>query len=239
VQSKFRDVIDYFNATVDVTEPLAVEYENFVHGKEGKRRKLEKRVLICAADDALKKAGVAAGLRAGQDDERRVLLFQDSAKVTARINQRHKFPDWPGEARGERAAKVSKASDDIATLCSGPLGKRLSLKRSACHPAERFMELVNNCMLPLGARWELKDNHGYRAVKLHDMLLSPWVGPHTVDVPLQWRTFWYHVQLEKKEKVSKKDRRRRVQEALEDICIPSADGRKLLLEAREGDAGSG
>ena len=207
-----------------------------MRGKEGKRRKLEQPVLISVADDALRKAGVTAGLRAGDDDERRVLLFQNAAKVAARIENRHRLPDWPNEASGERDAKIAKASEDIATLCSGPFGLRLALKRSPYHPMERFMELLNACLVPLAARWDgdyEKDKHGYKIVKLHDMLGSPWVGDHTVDVPVQWSSFWQEVEKQKvcMTPLAKEERRRLVEVALASVRIPSADGRRWLFDA--------
>ena len=182
------------------TSGFDADMTTFVRGKEGKRRKLEQPVLIAVADDALRKAGVTAGLRAGEDDERRVLLFQNAAKVAARIENRHRLPDWPNETSGERDSKIAKASEDMATLCSGPFGLRLALKRSPYHPMERFMEFVNACLVPLVAQWDrgyAKDQQGYKLVKLHDMLASPWVGEHTVDVPSQWNDFWQEVERQK------------------------------------------
>jgi hypothetical protein len=210
----------------------------FMRGAEGKRRKLEQPVLISFADDALRKAGVTAGLRAGPGDERRVRLHQDGSKVTSRAASGHYIPDWPGEARGERALKIAKASDDIAALCSGPVGTRLSLKRSACHPNERFLVLVNACLDPLRVCWEGKVTDGYKVVKLHDMLREPWVGDHTVDLAEGWQTFWTEVEELKEQSrgVSKENRRRELEEVLAPMRKPCADGRRWLFHDALGTA---
>ena len=154
VQSKFRAVVKFLSCDDDSGGGEGGrQWKAFVEAAPGKRRKLEDPVLISAADDALRKAGVAAGLRAGPEDERRVLLFQSSKGVAARADNGHKLPDWDGEADGARAAKVAKASDDVAAICDSALGKRLDIGH-ANHPNVRFLALVNGCMKPLLARWE-------------------------------------------------------------------------------------
>ena len=244
VQAKFRCYLTYNGALAaangDVVSTHTKYQAAFMRGAEGKRRKLEQPVLISYADDALRKAGVTAGLRAGPGDERRVLLFQNAAKVAARAASRHRIPDWPGEARGERASKIAKASDDIAALCSGPVGARLSLKRSAVHPNERFQELVNACLEPLRMCWENgpKDKDGYKVVKLHDMLREPWVGDHTVDLAEGWQTFWTEVEELKEQSrgVSKEKRRRELEEVLAPMRKPCDDGRRWLFHDALGTA---
>ena len=98
------------------------------------------------------------------------------------------------------------------------------------------MELLNACLVPLAARWDgdyEKDKHGYKIVKLHDMLGSPWVGDHTVDVPVQWSSFWQEVEKQKvcMTPLAKEERRRLVEVALASVRIPSADGRRWLFDA--------
>ena len=175
--------------------------------------------------------GVTAGLRAGPDDERRVLLRHDASKVAARTAARHRYHDWPGEARGERATKIAKASDDIAALCSGPVGKHLALKKSGVHPNERFHDFVNGCLYPFRMDWEgRKDKHGYRMVKLPDMLREPWVGDHTAALAPGWQTFWTEVEALKQAPHGTKDQRRgKLEEVLAPMRIPCADGRRWLF----------
>jgi hypothetical protein len=234
VQSKFRCIVEFFNdlagAGGNFRSIHGLYMNAFLGGSDGKRRKLEQRVLVSTADDALRKAGINKGLRAGPGDERRILLYRSGDGVTSRNASRHRLPDWPNEARGERDENVAKASDAIASLCSGPVGLRCSLKRKPNQPLERFQELVNACLDPLGMRWEgPKDEHGYRTVKLHDMLRSPWVGEHVAEIPLHWSRFWRAVETEKqKGAVPKEVRRQRLEQVLAPIRIPRAAGRRFL-----------
>jgi hypothetical protein len=245
VQSKFRCVVEFCNdlagAGGNFGSVRSLYTDAFVGGNDGKRRRLEQRVLVSTADDALRKAGVDKGLRAGPEDERRVLLFRSGAGVVSRTASRHRLPEWPNEARGERDEKVAKASDAVASLCSGPIGLRCSLKRKANQPLERFRELVNACLDPLGMRWEgPKDEHGYRTVKLHDMLRSPWVGDHVAEIPVRWSRFWKAVETEKqKGAVNKEVRRQRLEQVLALLRVPRAAGRRILHHGALSQPGDG
>ena len=235
VQAKFRAYLAWCDgvaaANGDVVSTHTSCQAAFIGGAMGKKRKHEQLVLISYADDALRKGGVTAGLRAGPDDERRVLLCQDASKVTARTAARHRFHDWPGEAPGERALKIAKASDEIAALCSGPVGKHLALKKSAARPNERFSEFMNGCLYPFRMYWEGKeDKHGYRMVKLPDMLREPWVGDHTAALAPSWQTFWTEVEALKQAPHGNKDQRRnKLEEVLAPMRVPRADGRRWLF----------
>ena len=112
----------------------------------------------------------------------------------------------------------------------------MSLKRSACHPNERFLVLVNACLDPLRVCWEGKVTDGYKVVKLHDMLREPWVGDHTVDLAEGWQTFWTEVEELKEQSrgVSKENRRRELEEVLAPMRKPCADGRRWLLGDESG-----
>jgi hypothetical protein len=203
-----------------------------------KRRKCERRVLVSTADDALRKAGDDKGLRAGPDDERRIRLYTSGEGVASRNATGHRLPDWPNEAPGERSAKVAKASDDIAALCSGPVGKRLSLKRKPGHPSERLLELMNKCLDPLRISFEGKaDKHGYRTLTLPAMLREPWVGEHVSGVPERWSEFWRAVETEKTDPgASKEVRRQRLEHVLATIRAPRCEGRRFLHHAAAEDS---
>ena len=235
VQTLFRCLVEFYNDCEENDWKTTHEHylSVFLACGDGKRRKCERRVLVSTADDALRKAGVDKGLRAGPDDERRIRLFKSGEGVASRNATGHRLPDWPNEARGERDEKVAKASDDIAALCSGPVGKRLSLKRKPGHPCERLRELVNKCLDPLRISWEGKvDKHGYRTLTLPDMLREPWVGEHVSEIPLRWSEFWRAVETEKTDPgASKEVRRQRLEHVLAPIRAPRCEGRRFLHHA--------
>ncbi len=152
LQAKFRNYVSWYTRVTAGEDEDTIYFTQstaFMEGECGKRRKLEPPMLICAANDVLRKAGVAAGLRAGPDDERRVLLKQTAEKVKNRTLTRHRLPPWQGEAVGERDEKVARSSQDVAAICDGPLGTRMALKKSGTRPMERFLEVLNACLVPL------------------------------------------------------------------------------------------
>jgi hypothetical protein len=104
LQAKFRNYVSWYTRVTAGEDEDTIYFTQstaFMEGECGKRRKLEPPMLICAANDVLRKAGVAAGLRAGPDDERRVLLKQTAEKVKNRTLTRHRLPPWQGEAVGD------------------------------------------------------------------------------------------------------------------------------------------
>lgn len=241
LQAKFRNYVSWYTRVTAGEDEDTIYFTQstaFMEGECGKRRKLEPPMLICAANDVLRKAGVAAGLRAGPDDERRVLLKQTAEKVKNRTLTRHRLPPWQGEAVGERDEKVARSSQDVAAICDGPLGTRMALKKSGTRPMERFLEVLNACLVPLYASWDTsypKDSNGYKKIKLHQMLHLPWVGAHAAAVNARWSSFWRAVMEEKNKTMGEKakDRHKNVERALLALRQPSADGRRWLYAADE------
>ena len=242
-QETFRTFIRFLHDWNSGGEDRAIAtVKDFCRTAAGnKRKRAEAEVLLCLADDLIRKAGLDEGLRARGDT--RVLLYQNAEKANNRMRAGHRPRPHGGLSAKERGDSVERASKAVAQLLvkGGALSTRLRLVAPARTPMVRFMEALNKCLVPYTARWSPEDpvlamkpgetkqevDAGYKTLELPEFFLPPWVGEHTEKLFAEWKVFWNDIESAKLN-ISREERVDGLKAALQPLLACSPDGLRWL-----------